>query len=208
MKKVLIILAIVLGIVLLGVGGYFSIIHFTKVSDVKTVDDMFNAIKDGNTEEMKKYISIDEEKSSDNTDSSADESTESLKIVVKNLKYDVVSSKTKLNECELKLNVTNKDLKAVITNYMYDAFSIAFSSAFGNKDEKELEKTLIEALEKQYNSEDVQEVTNSVTLNLKKENGKWKISCDNEELLNAILPGYSTISDSLSGVPVTSEDGE
>ena len=91
---------------------------------------------------------------------------------------------------------------------MYDAFSIAFSSAFGNKDEKELEKTLIEALEKQYNSEDVQEVTNSVTLNLKKENGKWKISCDNEELLNAILPGYSTISDSLNEVPVTSEDGE
>ena len=110
MKKVLIILAIVLGIVLIGVGGYFSIIHFTKVSAIKTVDDMFNAIKDGNIEEMKKYISIDGEQLSGNTDLSADKSTETLKIVVKNLKYDIVSSKTKLNECELKLNVTNKDL--------------------------------------------------------------------------------------------------
>ena len=50
-----------------------------------------------------------------------------------------------------------------------------------------LEQYLID----QYNSDDVETVTTQLTISVKKENGEWKVSCNDDEMVNALLPGYT-----------------
>ena len=119
------------------------------------------------------------------------------KAMMQNLNYEVVSTDSKINNCTVQLNVSNKNLKTVIQNYITYAFSLALSSAFGGMTEEEMNAKMEEYFVEQFNSEDLETVTNQLTLNMKKENGKWNIDCDKNQLLNAIMPGYSEMMESL-----------
>ena len=60
-----------------------------------------------------------------------------------------------------------------------------------------MEKELETYFQEQYNSDSVPVVSNEVTLNVKKENGDWKVNYDKKALLNAIMPGFSEIEKSM-----------
>lgn len=207
MKKSLkIILIIILAIIVVAAiicGGYFLTIKLQENSALKTVDSMFTALKTGNEEEMKQYINMkdleNEETENDKEESSDSimDDEEMLKVVVQNLNYEVVSTETKINKCTVKLNVSNKDFKTVFQNYISQVFTLAFSSAFGGMTEEEMDAKLEQYFLDQYNSEDLETATNEITLNMKKENGKWSIDYNKDELLNAIMPGYSEVMQSL-----------
>ena len=92
--------------------------------------------------------------------------------MLKNLNYEVVSTDVKINECTMKLNISNKNLKTVFGNYISKAFSVAFSQAFGAMTEEEMDEQLKQYFIEQYNSEDIETVTTEVTINMKKKDGK------------------------------------
>lgn len=205
-KKILIAVLIVVVVAALAVGGYFAALNIQEKKVLARVDDIFTAIKSGDEDAMKEYIDLDDaEEQAENTakDNEAAESVvddeEMLKVITQNLNYEVVSKDTKWNDCTVKLNVSNKDFKTVFSGYMSKAFALALSSAFSNDKnaEDKMEKELETYFQEQYNSDSVPVVSNEVTLNVKKENGDWKVNYDKSSLLNAILPGYSEVKKSM-----------
>ena len=201
MKKILKIALIVILIIALLVGGYFIALNVTKTQALSTVDKMFTALKTGDEEQIKQYINIENiiEKNETEEDNTSD-NQDMEKTMLKNLNYEVLSTNVKINECTMKLNVSNKNLKTVFGNYISKAFSVAFSQAFGAMTEEEMDEQLKHYFEEQYNSEDIETVTTEVTINMKKENGKWNIDCDEDAFVNAVLPGYKEVVESLNNM--------
>lgn len=199
LKTILIIILAIIVVAAIICGGYFLTINLQEKSALKTIDEMFTALKTGNEDEIKQYINIDDKENNeaeDTTESVMDDE-EMLKTVVQNLNYEVISTDTKLSNCTVKLNVSNKDFKTIFQNYIAQAFSLAISSAFGGMTDEEMNAKMEEYLIEQYNSESIGTITNEITLNMKKENGKWNIDYDQNQLLNAIMPGYSEVMQSL-----------
>lgn len=187
-KKVIIsIIAVVLVIAII-CGGYFLRLHLIKSSAIKEVDNIFSAIKSGDEETLKQYVN---EENSEDTDS---ENKEMEKVMLSNLNYEVLSADVKSKDCIVKLKISNKNLKEVFSNYMQKTLSLAFSQAFGRVTEEEMNAQMKQYFQEQYNSDSVETVSNEITVTMTKKDGKWNMSTDEEQLVNAILPGYKEIS--------------
>ena len=187
-KKVIIsIIAVVLVIAII-CGGYFLRLHLIKSSAIKEVDKIFSAIKSGDEETLKQYVN---EENSEDTDS---ENKEMEKVMLSNLNYEVLSADVKSKDCIVKLKISNKNLKELFSNYMQKALSLAFSQAFGRVTEEEMNAQMKQYFQEQYNSDSVETVSNEITVTMTKKDGKWNMSTDEEQLVNAILPGYKEIS--------------
>lgn len=201
MKKILKIALIVILIIVLIIGGYAIALNVTKTQAIDTVDKMFTAIKTGDEEQIKQYIDIENAIEENNTtEENIAEDQDMEKAMLKNLNYEVLSTDVKINECTMKLNISNKNLKIVFGNYISKAFSLAFSQAFGAMTEEEMDAQLKQYFEEQYNSDEIETVTTEVTINMKKEDGKWNIDCDEDAFINAVLPGYKEVEESLNNM--------
>lgn len=196
MKKFLIVLIIVIAVALVCVGGYFGYLQVVKSSALKDIDERFVNIKEGNINELEQYTSIDESTSS----SDKEEEEWLMKLMLKNLNYEVVSAKPKFNECEVELKVTNKNVGSAFEKMFSKLLTLSFSTDLEDMSESQLNDKLNEEFEKIYNSDDVKTETNNITVTLKREDGTWNLSGDKDEITNAILPGYSDISSELNNI--------
>lgn len=196
MKKFLIVIIIVIAVALVGVGGYFGYLQLVKNSALQSIDERFTNIKEGNISELEKYTSIDESTSS----SDKEEEEWLMKLMLKNLNYEVVSAKPKFNECEVELKVTNKNVGSAFEKMFSKLLTLSFSIDLEDMSESQLNDKLNEEFEKIYNSDDVKTETNNITVTLKREDGTWNLSGDKDEITNAILPGYSDISSELNNI--------
>ena len=98
------------------------------------------------------------------------------------------------------LNSLKDKLLVVKGNYIAKAFSLAFSQAFGAMTEEEMDNQLKQYFEEQYNSESTETITSEMTIDLKKENGKWTVNCDEDKFVGAVLPGYKEVVESLNSI--------
>ena len=196
MKKFLIVIIIVIAVALVGVGGYFGYLQLVKNSALQSIDERFTNIKEGNISELEKYTSIDESTSS----SDKEEEEWLMKLMLKNLNYEVVSAKPKFNECEVELKVTNKNVGSAFEKMFSKLLTLSFSTDFEDMSESQLNDKLNEEFEKIYDSDDVKTDTNNITVTLKREDGTWNLSGDKDEITNALLPGYSDISSELNNI--------
>lgn len=196
MKKFLIVIIIVIAVALVGVGGYFGYLQLVKNSALQSIDERFTNIKEGNISELEKYTSIDESTSS----SDKEEEEWLMKLMLKNLNYEVVSAKPKFNECEVELKVTNKNVGSAFEKMFSKLLTLSFSTDFEDMSESQLNDKLNEEFEKIYDSDDVKTETNNITVTLKREDGTWNLSGDKDEITNALLPGYSDISSELNNI--------
>lgn len=196
MKKFLIVIIIVIAVALVGVGGYFGYLQLVKNSALQSIDERFTNIKEGNISELEKYTSIDESTSS----SDKEEEEWLMKLMLKNLNYEVVSAKPKFNECEVELKVTNKNVGSAFEKMFSKLLTLSFSTDLEDMSESQLNDKLNEEFEKIYNSDDVKTETNNITVTLKREDGTWNLSGDKDEITNALLPGYSDISSELNNI--------
>ena len=196
MKKFLIVIIIVIAVALVGVGGYFGYLQLVKNSALQSIDERFTNIKEGNISELEKYTSIDESTSS----SDKEEEEWLMKLMLKNLNYEVVSAKPKVNECEVELKVTNKNVGSAFEKMFSKLLTLSFSTDLEDMTESQLNDKLNEEFEKIYDSDDVKTETNNITVTLKREDGTWNLSGDKDEITNAILPGYSDISSELNNI--------
>ena len=196
MKKFLIVIIIVIEVALVGVGGYFGYLQLVKNSALQSIDERFTNIKEGNISELEKYTSIDESTSS----SDKEEEEWLMKLMLKNLNYEVVSAKPKFNECEVELKVTNKNVGSAFEKMFSKLLTLSFSTDLEDMSESQLNDKLNEEFEKIYNSDDVKTDTNNIKVTLKREDGTWNLSGDKDEITNALLPGYSDISSELNNI--------
>lgn len=190
MKKFLKIILVIILIVAVLVGGYFGYVQLMKKQAKNTIDEMFIALKSGDENQIKKYINI-EDAIDDSEEKS--EGAEMENIMLKKLNYEFESLDVKFNQCTAKLKITNKDLKKVFQNYMTKAISLAFSQTLESTSDEDIESELKQYFEEQYDSDNTETISTELTVTMQKERGKWNITIDENELVDAILPGYREI---------------
>lgn len=195
MKKIKILTSLLLTFIIA-----FSLTGCGEVKKAETaVTGMFNAFKELNFEEARKYVNVDD------ITSSEDESTANaeviMKSVFKNLNYEIISSeKVDSNNVVVKTKITATDMKPVMGNFFTKALEYAFSNAFSEPQptEEETNAKMEEILTECVSQPDLATVTNEVDIKVvKNENKEWEVKVD-DAFVNAILGGLSDAVDELN----------
>lgn len=168
-KGIIIAVAIVV-VVLVAISAYmFLMIGSPK----KSVETMLNSLKTGNYSQVILANVLEE-----------DFGGEAQKLLFDKLEWKIVSVQEEGNKATVELEITNKDFKTIIENYMQKIVKIAFSGEEIN--EEQMTNYLIEEL----NNSEIKTVTSTQSIVLEKQNGKWEVSEEND-FINILLPGYN-----------------
>lgn len=186
-KAPAIIVAIIIVLILIALGIYMI---FMQSTPTKTVEGMLQALKNSDYEKVNEYINYDELISS-GTSEGENLNEEAQKLLFDKLSWNIKEVKKEADTSTVTVEITNKNFKTIINNYMQELLKRAFSGE--QTSDQDIQNYLIEELKK----EDVELTTKTQNINLVKQDGKWKISTENEELVNIILPGLTETINSL-----------
>lgn len=166
---IIIAIVAVVAIVIIAIFACMNMVDSPK----KVVENVFQELKSGNTSQSVLASAFEQE--------NFDEETK--KLLFDKLEYKIKEVKEDGDTATVKVEVTNKDFKTAINNYMQKAIKAAFSGGLSN--EEDATNYLMEEL----NSSELQTVTSEQTITLKKQDGKWEVSEDND-FVNILLPGF------------------
>lgn len=145
----------------------------------KTVDGLFTNLRAGDFEKAQEFLTGEVllEDSSFNSEEKA--------LLFNKLGWKVKKVTKEGTTATIEVEITNKDFKAVVENYMKKVLDAA-KAAIGGEEipQEEFKKYFIEELQ----NEQIQTVTETKTIKAVEENKKWKIFSD-EELEYNLLPG-------------------
>lgn len=189
-KALKIILCIVVLVIVIAV-IIFGIIKLTAKNPTDSVTSFIEYLKSGDLNGAKEYtnesslemLGIDSET----------EDIEMVKLFFKNVNLNIVEVTKDSNQAIVKAEITNRDLKTIMRNYMQKALELAMSSINSSNTTEDMESQLQEFFKSQFESTQIENVTTSVDIVLTKVDGDWKIVLD-ENLRDAILPGLTEIS--------------
>ena len=189
-KALKIILCIVVLVIVIAV-IIFGIIKLTAKNPTDSVTYFIEYLKSGDLNGAKEYtnesslemLGIDSET----------EDIEMVKLFFKNVNLNIVEVTKDSNQAIVKVEITNRDLKTIMQNYMQKALELAMSSINSSNTTEDMESQLQEFFKSQFESTQIENVTTSVDIVLIKVDGDWKIVLD-ENLRDAILPGLTEIS--------------
>ncbi len=193
-KKVAIPIVAIIVVILAVIVGYFAIIRLPAKQVEKIVSTAISELKEGNLETTKEFLKSNDEYKDlagilDNIESGSNNGNIE-NIFFKHLQYKIVKSEANFTKAKVTVEVTNKNLGKAFSNYVREAAKLAFRSAFSDEySDKDIENKLVEYLENEVNSEELETVTNIITIEAKKENGQWKLVTDSRAIMDALLPG-------------------
>ena len=188
-KKAPIITAIVIiAIIILAIVLYVAFANGPK----GVVEGMFSALKNGDYDKVNEYINYNEVISSSDVLDSESLDQETMNLLFDKLSWKVTETTQEENTANVTVEVTNKNFKTIIANYMQNALRVAFSGQ--ELSDAEMENYLLEELR----NEDVETTTTTQTINLTKQDGKWVINTTDTNLIDILLPGLSEAVNSLS----------
>ena len=188
-KKAPIITAIVIiAIIILAIVLYVVFANGPK----GVVEGMFRALKNGDYDKVNEYINYNEVISSSDVLDSESLDQETMNLLFDKLSWKVTETTQEENTANVTVEVTNKNFKTIIANYMQNALRVAFSGQ--ELSDAEMENYLLEELK----NEDVETTTTTQTINLTKQDGKWVINTTDTNLIDILLPGLNEAVNSLS----------
>ncbi len=162
-------------IIILVVVALLTYMIITSSDPKKSVDGFLTNLKAGDFEKAQEYSTGERIVEED------DFSQEAQKLLFDKLEWKVEKiEKEDENNAKVEVEITNKDFKSIISNYVQKIISSELS---GNSD-SDIEKGITEELK----SENVQTTTKNGTIKLFKDNKIWKVVVD-DELSNTLLPG-------------------
>ena len=112
-------------------------------------------------------------------------SQEAQQLIFEKLTWKIQSTKQEGDKATVEIEITNKDFKVIIGNYMQKVIQLAFSGQ--NVQEEEMTNYLMEELRNQ----EVQTITSNQSISLEKRDGQWQIVTEKSELVNVLLPGFN-----------------
>ncbi len=115
---------------------------------------------------------------------------ELVKLMFEKLEWKVLNEKEEGETATVELEITNKDFKTIMGNVMQKAFKSALT---GGATEEDVINYIVEELK----NEETEIVTENATIELKKEDGKWKVA-DEEKFAYALLPRFQEVMDALN----------
>lgn len=187
MKKLLaLLLCFTLMIVFAGCGGE---------SPDQAVNKAFDALKAADIETASQYISYDEltKEVQSKGENANVESEQMLKLMLKNLKYKIISSTVDGDSAAVKAEITNTDMSGIIADFIPEAFSLVFSGL----SEEQLNNKYMEIFTALIDRPDNKTVTKTVEIKLSKHDSSWKINVD-DELADAIFGGMISTADRIN----------
>lgn len=149
------------------------VMSLMKDSPKKLVENTLKDLKTGTNSEQMLSGLLQGEDSMD---------AEAQKLIFEKLEWKVLKVNEEGDTATVELEITNKDFKTIMGNYMQKALKIAFSGQ--TITEEEMTNYLMEELK----NEEVGTVTVNQSIELKKQDGKWEIA-DEESFASAVLPG-------------------
>jgi len=119
-------------------------------------------------------------------------SAEVGKLMTEKLEWKVVNEKEEVEGeiATVELEITNKDFKTIMGNVMQKAFKSALTGGTN-------QETVVNDLMEELKNEEIGTKTVNATIELKKEDGKWKVA-DEEKFYYAILPGFQEVMEALN----------
>lgn len=143
-------------------------------SPKKSVETMLRDLKSGNYSQGILANLLEEE----NFDQ------ETQKLLFEKLEWKIQNVKEEGDRATVEVEITNKDFKTIINNYMQKILKVAFSGQEVN--EEEMTNYLIEEL----NNDEIQTVTSNQSIVLEKKDGKWEVTEEND-FVSILLPGFN-----------------
>ena len=197
-KKISTIVIIVSVIVIVLVLGFWGLLRLQAKQAEKKVTAILSDLKDGNTQVLNEYLNPEDfgenlmDLGVEMEEEEANENTAGNKKFFGNLDYKVKKSQANFKNAKIEIEITNKDMGQVMSNYFKKSIQLLFQSAISDKDDsdEELTKKMVKFLEDELNSDDIEKVTKNVTIELSKENGEWIVKTEGKTIVDAILPGF------------------
>ena len=184
MKKLLAAVLTVIMAVSLGACG-------AKEGPDTAVSNYLNAIKAQDFKTASHYVDVEyDELSGENED---EQSSAMMNSLMESLSYTIVSTEESADTATVKVNIKAIDMSLVMSDYISQAFTLAFSGIAEDELQQKMLEVFSTALEN--NKENLIEREVDVALT-KGENG-WVITMSNE-LADAITGGLLTVADSFS----------
>ena len=187
-KAPIITLIIIIAIVILTIVLYVLFANGPK----GIVEGMFSALKNGDYDKVNEYIDYNEVISSSDVLDSESLDEETMNLLFEKLSWKITETTKEENTASVTVEVTNKNFRTIIANYMQNALRVAFSGQ--ELSDAEMENYLIEEL----NNKDVETTTTTQIINLTKQDGKWVINTTDTNLIDILLPGLNEALNSLS----------
>lgn len=189
-KKVLIGVITLVIIVAMAILGYFVMLKIEQNKVESTIEDMFTNLKSGENNNQKQEV-LEQLQNNSNQENSTKDTIDYI-ILFNKLNYSIIENKTNFNEASVVLDITNKDMKKIIGNYLVKAIQLAFANAFTSTySEKQMNEELANYLKEQMESNEIENITTNITLKMEKQDGKWVIKEESKkDFVNALLPGF------------------
>lgn len=189
-KKIIIVIIIIAIIALVTTLGYFVMLKIERNKVQSTIEEMFSNLKSNENNNQKQEV-LKEIESNYNEENSTGYAIDYIELFGK-LNYSIVKDEVNFKEATVILDITNKDMKAILGNYILKSMQLAIANAFTpTYSEEQINEELERYLKEKIESDDIENITTQITLKMEKQNGKWIIKEENKEkLINAILPGF------------------
>lgn len=186
-KVVFIIIGVVAVIAVAAIIGAIFI-----VSNIKTpkaiLEEVLTALK---TNDFTKVEEYKEFMDSSELLNDSEFNQEAQKSFFDKLEWNIQEEKIEGDTATIQLEITNKDFKTAVKNYVQKVLKLAFSGEQIN--EEQMTNYLLEEL----NDENLSSVTVNSTITMKMKDGKWDIE-DTNSFMNAILPGLEEAINSIT----------
>lgn len=169
----------------LAIAALLTVMIVTTSDPKKTIDGYLTNLKAGDFEQAQEFVSGEKILKDEEYD------IEIQKLFFDKLSWKVIKVDEENDKATVEIELTNKDLKIVTNNYMQQLFKLALSGK--NIAVEENKNYFIEELKK----DQIETVTQTKTIELVKENKKWKV-ISNDELLNTLVPGLQESINSLN----------
>ncbi len=161
-------------IVVIAILAILACVFLLGNSPKSSLETILNSLKSGNYNDSMLTSLLEEENFNQ----------EAQKLLFDKLQWKVIKVKEDGNKATVEVELTNKDFKTIINNYMQKVVKIAFSGK--TPSDEEITNYLIEEL----NNNQVQTVTSNQIIELEKKDGKWEIANENDFVV-AVLPGFN-----------------
>ena len=171
-------------IAVLVIAALLTFMIVTSSDPKKSVDGFLTNLKAGDFEKAQEFISGEELLKDEEYD------VETKRLFFDKITWKVTKVTKENDNAIVEIEITNKDLKTVIAGYMQKVLKLALSGE--NITVEENKNYFMEELK----NDQVQTTTLSKTIQLIKEDKKWKV-VSNDELVNTLLPGFQEVVDSL-----------
>lgn len=170
--------AILTVIIVLAIVALLTVLIVTSSDPKKSVDGFLTNLKAGDFEKAQQFST------GDNLLKDQEYSEETQKLFFDKISWKVKKVNVENDKANVEVEITNKDFTIITQNCMKKMLSNLKAVLQGSVSNNDLNKYFEEELK----SDNVQMKTETKTIEVQKQDGKWKVVA-NKELANSLLPG-------------------